>query len=265
MNRKIIASAVLLAIAFLSQARQFWLQPQKFFYTVGEAALVSIRVGENFMGEPSGLKKDQIEKLDLHHVSKTSDMKLQVKEGDKDNVSIVLNEAGTYLLAMQSKNTFSELPAEAFNTYLKDDGLDEAIAQREKINSSGKVGKEFYTLYAKLLLQAGDKKDDTYKKVIGFPIEIVPQSNPYTLKKGDAIRFTILWEGKPWFGAKVRVWNRGDNRTTIQNIYTEKDGTISMPISNSGSWMISVVKMVAAKHKEADWQSYRGSLVFGVQ
>ena len=100
---------------------------------------------------------------------------------------------------------------------------------------------------------------------MGFPIEIIPEKNPYTLKKGDPVRFKILFEGKPLFGAKVKVWNRFDNRTTLQNIHTEKNGIIETHISNPGPWMVSVVKMVPSKQPGADWQSYWGSLVFGVE
>jgi uncharacterized GH25 family protein len=137
--------------------------------------------------------------------------------------------------------------------------------QRKKANTLTKPSKEFYSRHTKLLLQVGDVKDDTYKKVAGLPIEIVPDRNPYSLKKGDLIRFKILWQGKPLFGTKVKVWNRFDNRTTIQNIYTEQDGTMETHISNPGAWMVSVVTMVPSKKEGADWESYWGSLVFGVK
>jgi uncharacterized GH25 family protein len=115
------------------------------------------------------------------------------------------------------------------------------------------------------LIQVGDKKDDTYKKVAGFPIEIIPEKNPYTLKIGDVIRFKILFQGKPAeFGTKVKVWNRYDNRTTVQNIYTEKDGTMETRLSGKGPWMVSVVKMIPSKQADANWQSFWGSLVFGI-
>jgi uncharacterized GH25 family protein len=109
------------------------------------------------------------------------------------------------------------------------------------------------------------QKDDTYKKVVGFPVEIIPDRNPYSLKIGDPIRFKILFDGKPVFGVRAKVWNRFDNRTTIQNIYTEKDGTFEARISNPGPWMVSVVRMVPSKQREADWQSHWGSLVFGIE
>jgi uncharacterized GH25 family protein len=166
---------------------------------------------------------------------------------------------------MQTENTFIELEGEKFDEYLKEDGLDEIYALRQKTNILNKPSSEYYSLHSKLLVQVGSHTDDTFRKVAGFPIEIIPERNPYMLKKGDPVRFRILFEGKPLFGAKVKVWNRFNNRTTIQNIYTEKSGMIETHISNPGRWMVSVVKMVPSKQDGAEWQRYRGSLVFGVE
>jgi len=265
MKKKIISTIALLALIILAQAHEFWLQPAKFIFKPGEKLLVRFMVGENFMGEPWDLKKHRIEKLELHRLASVRNLADSVKEVEKDNLSVSLNEEGTHLIVMQSNNAFIEMEGEKFNEYLKEDGLDDVYAHREKTNSLNKPSKEFYSRHAKLLVQVGDKKDDTYKKVMGFPVEIIPEQNPYSLKKGDPVRFKILFEGKPLFGARVKVWNRFDNRTTIQNIYTEKNGMIETRISNPGAWMVSVVKMVPSKTAGAEWQSYWGSLVYGVE
>ena len=166
---------------------------------------------------------------------------------------------------MQTKNALNDWDAEQFNTFLKENGLDDIIDRRTKTNTLASQAKEYYSSYTKLLVQVGDKKDDTHKKLNNFPVEIVTLENPYSLKIGDPIHFKILFDGKPVFGVRVKVWNRFDNRTTIQNIYTEKDGTLETRVSSSGPWMVSVVRMVPSKQTGADWQSYRGSLLFGIE
>jgi uncharacterized GH25 family protein len=265
MDKKTWLTIFLLTFLTLATAHEFWLQPIKFFFEPGENLVVSFKSGENFIGQSWDFKTQRIEKLELYQESKSLNLSDSIKEGEKDNLVFALTKIGTHLVLMQSNNAFMELDAEKFNAHLKEDGLDEILDHRKKTNTLADAGKEFYSLYSKLLIQVGDKKDDTYKQVAGFPIEIIPDKNPYVLKKGDPIRFKILFEGRPLFGIKVKVWNRFDNRTTLQNIYTEKDGTFEARISNPGPWMVSVVKMAPSKQKGADWQSYRGSLVFGVK
>ena len=251
-------------LCFAAGAHEFWLQPGKYIYEVGETAVISFKVGENFNGEPWDLKRHRVVRVEAHHGSAVVDYKTSVKEGQKDNLEIPMSEEGTHLIVMQSNTAFIKLDGATFNEYLNEDGLSEIVALREKSKTLNDSSREFYSRHAKLLIQVGNKKDDTFKKEIGLPIEIIPEQNPYHLKKGDVNRYKILWQGKPLFGALVKVWNRYNNTTAIQNIYSEKNGTIEVRLSNSGEWMISVVKMVPSTEKGADWQSYWGSLVFGV-
>ena len=265
MHRKILLCIFLLTFVTLTGAHEFWLQPKKFLFKTGERLSLSFKIGENFIGESWDLKKNRIEKLEIHQLSKSVDLSDSVNEGEKDNLSHTLKEGGTHVVVMQSNNAFIELDGAKFNAYLKEDGLDEILDHRTKTNTLTASSKEFYSRYSKLLIQVGEKKDDTYKKIAGFPVEIVPEKNPYALKKGDPIRFKILFDGKPAFGIKVKVWNRFENRTTLQNIYTEKDGTVETRISSSGPWMVSAVKMVPSTQPGADWQSHWSSLVFGIE
>ena len=265
MKKKFAAFFILATCSFLAHAHEFWLQPSKFIFIPGENAVINFKVGENFIGEPWKFTTHKLERLELHQQQGVLDVKDKVKEGPEDNLQVILKNEGTYTVALQSSLSFIEIEAEKFNAYLNEDGLDEAYAYREANNSLDKKGTEFYSRYTKLMLQAGRKTDDTFKKNLGLIVEIIPEQNPYNLKVGDPVKFKILFQGKPLFGAKVRVWNRHNNRTTVQNIYSQQDGMIETHISNPGAWMVSFVKMVPSEDPKAEWQSYWGSLVFGVK
>lgn len=265
MIKKVFIVGLLFVLINLVEAHEFWMQPVKFFLQPGEATDVRFYVGEMFMGEPWSLKNHRVEKLDLHNNSDAKSLLDSIRDDPKVNLRLSIQQEGTHLLALQSNNAFSELDGEKFNEYLKEDGLDDVLSERKKTGTLNKAAKEFYRRYSKLLVQVGNKRDDTYKKILGHPVEIVPESNPYALKKGDPVKYKILFDGKPAFGVKVRIWNRYQNRTTIQNIYTEKSGIIETHISNPGPWMVSVVRMVPSQQSGAEWQSYWGSLTFGVE
>ena len=275
MKKELITLPLVFFCSLLGQAQEFWLQPSKFFYNVGEKLIVNFNVGENFIGKPwksleeaPGIQNvyyNQVAKVELHDVDAPQDILEYVIEGAKNHIEFPLTSEGTKLIVMQSTNSLIDLEADKFNAYLKEKGLDEAYLHREKTHTLNKSGKELYARCAKLMVQVGKKTDDTFKKSAGLPVEIIPQQNPYALKVGDPVRFLILYEGKPLFGARVNVMNRYNNRTTLQNIYSQQDGTIDTHISNPGAWMVSFVKMVPSKDPKSDWQSYWGSLVFGIQ
>jgi uncharacterized GH25 family protein len=264
MNKKIVVPILLCVSIALISARELWLQPLKFVYKAGEKLVMTFKSGENFMGEPWDLQKSQIESLVIERTSSSSSVLDSMKADSNNNLTLTLQSEGTYLLSMQTKNAANEWEAEKFNSFLKENGLDEILDRRTKTNTLLSPTKEYYSAYAKLLLQVGERKEDTHKRLHSYPVEILSMENPYTLKIGDPIHFKILFDGKPVFGVRVKVWNRFDNRTTIQNIYTEKDGTLETRVSSPGPWMVSVVRMIPSKQSGADWQSFRGSLVFGI-
>jgi uncharacterized GH25 family protein len=264
MNRvRTIAFLFIFTASLICQAHEFWLQPDKFLYRKGDVLKLTFMVGEDFTGERWDLKKHRLVRFDHHAGNYSNGLIETVVPGEGSNLELKLESEGTHLIVMQSSNAFIELEADAFNAYLKEDGLDDIIQYRAKTNTQNKSAKEYYQRSAKLLVQVGTATDDTYGKRTGTPIEIIPVKNPYALKQGAEMKFEVVFEGKPLGYSLIKVWNRKDNRTTVQNIYTEKDGTFTTRLSNTGMWMVSCVKMVPAKEAGADWQSYWGSLVFG--
>lgn len=260
---RFITLASVFLISLFAQAHEFWLQPEKFLYQKGEVLKLNFMVGEDFTGEQWDLRKHRLVRFDHHAGDYSNGLIETVLPGEGNNLELKLDREGTHLFVMQSNNAFIELEAEKFNAYLKEDGLEDILEYRAKTNAQNKSAKEYYQRSAKLLVQVGNIPDDTFSKTVGTPIEIIPVKNPYALKQGAEMKFQVVFEGKPLAFARVKVWNRKDNRTSVQNIYTEKDGTLTTRLSNTGRWMVSCVKMVPAKEAGADWQSYWGSLVFG--
>lgn len=263
--KKLISLFAILLLGVITQAHEFWLQPKKFKYKVGEEMFIKFLVGENFEGEPWDLKKNKIEKLDLHHLSKVIDLRGQVKPDEKEKLKFKFTEIGTHLLSMQSNEAYIEMDAQKFNDYLKDDGLDDILDLRTKTNTLDKPSKELYSRYVKLLVQSGEKTDDTFKKKVGLKLEIIPQQNPYNLKSGDYLTCTVLFDGKPLPHQTIKVWNKIGDNSFLQNAFTENDGTVKFPISSKGPWMLNTVKMIKSKKPGAEWESFWGSLVFGIE
>jgi uncharacterized GH25 family protein len=255
---------ILFLITSLVQAHEFWMQPKKLRYAKGETMVLDFMVGENFEGELWSLKKERLVKFDHLAIGKQASVMGVTVPGEGKNLSFTFQQEGTQVFVMQSNNAFLKLDGEKFNAYLKEDGLDEILEHRTKTNTLTDSASEHYARCAKLLVQVGDKTDETYRKPVGLPLEIIPLSNPYSVKIGDEIKFRVLFQGKPLEFTLVKIWNKGAGKTFIQNLHTEKDGTVTARLSNSGSWMVSTVKMIPSKDPKADWQSYWSTLVFGL-
>ncbi len=257
--------ALVLLIVVLSDAHEFWIKPQQFYFKPGDDMVADLMVGENFQGEFWDLTRHQVVSLEMFTAFGKKDLVKEVKPTKGKNINVKLAAEGTHLFALKSNAAFKELEGEKFNDYLKEDGLDNILQYRTDKGELGKPSREFYTRYAKLIVQSGNKTDEVYKRKVGLKHEIIPLNNPALLKSGDYMECRILFDNEPARHQLVKVWNFIGNRIFLQNIYTENDGSIKFPISNSGPWMVSTVRMEVSQNVQADYESSWASLVFGIK
>ncbi len=249
----------------LLQSHEFWLEPMKFKIKAGEEMAISFLVGENFTGQAWDLEKHRVEKMILLEKGTVKNLSASVPTVKGAKLKVTIANPGTKVLALKSNAASIELDAQKFNEYLKEDGLDDVYDWRVKNGQENTGAKELYTRYAKLIVQVSDQLDDTWKREVGHRLEIIPNQNPYAIKSGDYLECKVLYGGKPIAHTMVKVWGHVGSKIFLQNAYTEDDGTVKFPISASGPWMVSTVKMEKSKKPEADWESSWASLVFYVE
>jgi uncharacterized GH25 family protein len=189
-----------------------------------------------------------------------------VTEEEGDSVEYFMIDEGTNLIAFNSNNAFIDLEPVKFNEYLEEGGLYEALEYRKKNNEMGCNGREFYQRCAKTLLQVGDVKDQSFGISTSLPIDIIPSSNPYLLKNKEQLKVKIYYKKSPIANTLVKVWHRKNDKTKKIELKTDANGEISFPVTLSGIWMISTVKMERLfDNPICDWQSYWGSLTWGYE
>lgn len=263
-GRKVYVILAIMVLASLATAHEFWLEPNRFRFKEGETATFSFRVGENFVGGPWKSRKNRVTRLEHHSSSGVKDLRQSFEKDSVSEVELALTKAGSHVVVMESDPAFINLDGDSFTKYLEEDGLDEILWRRKKEGISGDSASELYSRHTKLILHCGNTSDELYRKTFNLPLEIIPEQDPAKLRKGHPISFKLLYNGKPLFGAKVKVWNRYRTTTSIQNIFTQQDGRIETHVSNPGVWMVSVVKMVPSQDPKVKYRSYWSTLVFGI-
>lgn len=263
-ERNLFLILSLMALAGLVQAQEFWLRPKKFRVKAGEELKVDFVSGEQFIPQYWDMKSNKVEKVIMFGQGTQKIMTKEVQATAGNNLRTTLAQDGTYLFAVESNETSQEPDPEKFNEFLKTNALEDILSERTQNKSLDQAPVVSARLFAKLLVQAGDTPDDSYKRRAGFRLEIVPNANPYGITTGDYLQCRLFWDGRPAAHAQMKVWSHVGNRIFLQNIYTEDDGTINFPISSKGPWMVSAVKMIHSEKPGADYQSFRASLVFEI-
>lgn len=267
MRYRYLSLFALLSLSFWVTAHEFWLHPSTFFAQPGDVVPVDLMVGEGYEPELSEGKNNRVVVYRHYAASDSADL-VPGLVGDKySSVSLKLTKPGTHLVVFANTPKFIELAPDKFLEYLKEDGLTNVIEARTKQGDTQKPGRELYRRCAKSLIQVGDQPDNTYARPTNLVLDITPLQNPYTLRSGQMARFQVMFRGKPLTNARVRYWVKTEiaMKAVEQQQQSDSNGQVQFRLL-PGRNMVSVVRMIPNDEPgpDADWQSYWGSLTFGV-
>lgn len=192
-------------------------------------------------------------------------------------------EEGTYVAGVSTKARNIVLDAEAFNSYLEHDGILDMLEQREKDGSLDQGAVESYQKHVKAIYQVGDKHTNDWRTVLGYPIEFVPQANPYEKHSGEKLDVQLLLEGKPLANQLVYAdyiqGNHGHSHdhshdseeeeahthTSGQQMRTNAQGIATVDLPEDGIYYLRTIHMVTVKDsEELTHQSKWATLTFEV-
>ena len=268
-------------------AKEFWLAPASYRATEGAAVPLRLLVGENFAGEawPRPTRRvARFVRLGPGGPADSTDLRPALLA---DSLAPLLRcpTPGTQLLALVSQPAFVELPAAQFTAYLRAEGLGPALRQREEAGQTAtKPGREAYRRCAKALVLTthgpaarlpAPATDTVYKRVLGLPLELVPEQNPYRLRPGAALTVRVLAQGQPVPGALVQVWQASLAEAAQPSAapavvhfttHANAQGRVLLRLPGAGPYLLATVRMQEAPPawaNRADWLSTWASLTFG--
>ncbi|MES2943687.1 MAG: DUF4198 domain-containing protein [Pseudomonadota bacterium] len=269
-----------------AQAHEFWINPAPTPLKTGEAARLTLEVGEFFTGEKLPFVSAQTVALRLYSAAGVRDLApLLTLRPSLPELALPLALPGTHMVIFDSQPNMIVLSADKFHAYLHEEGLDFIKTRREGAGTANKPGRERYRRYVKTLIRVdaagapdavtpapstAAAEDLTYAVKTGQRLEVLPLSNPLTMAPGDALPVQILFEGQPLAGALVKAWykngeQKNGGQTLTIRATTSADGKATINLPFAGAWTVSVVHMVAATGvKGIDWDSLWGNLSFSV-
>jgi len=275
----------LLLLTTAALAQEFWLQPASFRVAVGTHVPLRLLVGASFAGKAWARPTRRVARFVRYGPSAAVDSTDLRPALLTDSLSPALRcpAPGTHLLALTSQLAYSELPAGQFTAYLREAGLGYALRQRQEAGvAATQPGREAYRRCAKALLLAttGPRfppatADTIFRQVLGLPLELVPEQNPYRLRPGAGLTVRVLSHGQPVPGVLVQVWQAGQvagakpsapPAVTHFTTYSNAQGRLLLRLPGAGPYLLAAVRIENAPPAlaaRADWLSTWASLTFG--
>lgn len=105
---------------------------------------------------------------------------------------------------------------------------------------------------AKVLISIHGGQSEVYKKVLGYPLELVPLANPFFLKNGEPWSVQVLWDGRPLAGVAVEATDgiTPMNEDAIPRYQTNEQGVASIPMNRSGPLLLVVDYQRPGRHPD---------------
>lgn len=187
-------------------------------------------------------------------------------EGKTTLLEIQTLAAGTYLVGASTKPREIDLKAAEFNDYLQHDGIPDTLAERRRDRELGKDIRERYSKHVRAIFQVGEKLTDDYKLPLGYPVEIIPQENPYALKAGQTLTVLCTREGQPLGNQFVMAgWESLAGRMQSMTTRTDQNGLAHFKLRGPGKWYVKLIQMSKLTDEKLNYESKWATLTFAIR
>ena len=221
-------------------------------------------MGEHFRGDLVGFGRPLVQAWRAGSSAGEHDLTAAVPPGaHAASPPLSFMQRGSQRLQVDTEPFTVTLPADPFEAYLREEGLERVIAERQATGASSQPGRERYRRHTKTLLRVGGQTDASALRPAAQVLEIVPLTDPHAGTGVEGLRLQVLYRGAALPGALVKAWHRAGGQTMVLQARTDGQGRLRFDLPRDGVWMVSAVHMVRATGQgDVDWDSLWANLTF---
>ena len=261
-------SVVILLIALSASAHDLFLKLDTYLLAPNAKATVQMLNG-TFQSSEGVVRRDRMRDISLIAPDAGISAAKSISWRDLEKTTtmeIQTGRPGTYVVGISTKPREIDLKAADFNDYLKHDGIPDILAKRTKDGELGKDIRERYSKHVRAIFQVGSARTEEYKTSLHYPVEIIPQSNPYSLKVGQTLPVLCTLDGKPLVNQFVIAgWESVDRRLHSLDTRTDAKGIARFKLMAAGKWYVKMIYMAASNEPGINYESKWATLTFQIR
>ena len=265
MKRILITTTLLLLLVLAASAHDMFLKFDSYFLAPDAQEVVRLLNGE-FNKSENTITRDRMRDVSLlSPAGLTHPPEADWSdEGKISSLHFRTGAAGTYVAGTSTKPKELSMKAADFNRYLQLEGVLDTFIERRKNKQLRLAATERYSKHVKAVFQVGDARSDAYKTPLGYPVEIIPQQNPYQLKVGGTLAALCVKDGQPLVNQYVLYGMQapGQTRFTTLKTRTDKNGLARIPLTGAGRWYIKFIHMSPVNEPPVNYESRWATLTF---
>jgi uncharacterized GH25 family protein len=270
MRRLTFVVALLLVTAPTVVAHDLFLKLTDYFLTPGQRVTAAVLNG-TFTTSENTVTRDRVRDISL--VSAGARKRLDstawsyTRDSKASRLTFSVAAPGTYVLGASTLPRELEMDGKEFNSYLEEEGLSDVLDTRRGAGELEKRTRERYAKHVKAIVQVGAARTNDVSAALGYPAEIVPVENPYSLAVGAALSVRCLTGGWPVAGVTVLAGGRSATGARIpeQKVRAGEDGVARITLTSAGTWYVKFIRMERRPGDTVDYQSNWATLTFAVR
>jgi len=262
---------LVLGATTLLDAHDLFLKPGRFFVASNDSVRIDVLNG-TFTSSEAAVTRDRLRDLTvagpdgLAHPAMDS----WTSAEKASQWRIVVGKSGTYALGASVLPRVLKLEAKDFNSYLKEEGLPDVLADRRSRGELDKPARERYAKHVKTIIQVGSRRAERVDVAFGHAAELVPLANPYRVRAGGILRVRALVDGQPVVNQIVLSGGQDGSGHKIaeQSVRTTGNGVALIRLLKPGVWYVKFIRMRRVDPSagdSVDYESKWATLTFAVR
>lgn len=265
----LVTTGLLLASVAVASAHDMFVKPSRFFADENSTVFVRLLNG-TFSKSENSIARPRIR--DIAVVGPNGRFRMDTTEwntaGDTSTFNVKVGATATYVVGVSTAPNIIAMSAESFHSYLAEDGIPDELARRKRENAGSDSVRERYHKHVKALIQVGNTRSDHYATELGYPAELVPMENPYSLRPSQSLRLKTLVDGKPAANQYVLYGGRTPNGNRIEqrSLRSDAEGIVTVPLRARGTWYVKFINMARLSgDSAAQYESKWATITFEVR
>ncbi|MDQ8150836.1 MAG: DUF4198 domain-containing protein [Gemmatimonadota bacterium] len=257
-----------LVVTGIAEAHDMFVKPTRYFAPENSEVRVRLLNG-TFVQSENSIARNRL--ADASVLTPRGRIALDTAEwgvrGDTSVFHIHTRAAGTYVIGVSTKPSEIDLSGDDFNLYLQEDGIPDVLDARKQAGELGKAVRERYHKHVKAFVQVGNTRSNLYATPMGYPAELMPLENPYTLTRGATLRVRTLVDGKPVANQYVLFGGHDEAgvRWEQQHVRSDAEGIARIPLTNAGIHYVKFINMARRTSGGVDYESKWATITFQVR
>lgn len=258
----VLFAALLLALPLA--AHDHWIAPSSFRPAVGERVELAVRVGHPAQFEEKVRDPRRIVRFESWAPGASAAQAVLGIDGKPPAGLFKAKATGLHMLAYQSDHAFVEIEPAKYADFLREEGLDDVLAERERRGESALPGRDSYARFDKALLRVADGPADGFGRVVGLPLELVLESDPSAWQPEQPLRLRLELAGRPLEGRQIKLVRLSEPHL-VELARTDATGRAELRPASAGPYAAFAVHQRRATPEQAlegDWEGLWASFAF---